>query len=116
MSDDPRLARKIGPIRGFAETHGWATATVSEQVDGIDAVWLMGVTDTEPGFGFSIVYGVDPETNRVKALHFDGNPRAVLVMTAEAFTDRCWYGPASAYERALADPAEWTGTSGEASA
>lgn len=113
---DQRLLRKLEPIERYAHLNGWDTERVQSVFDGCDGVQIVGSrTDGHPeaahgvDFGFSVAFAINPQTNRVQAMRFDGKPNAVFVMVVEDGTGRYWHGPLSAHERALADPVAWTG-------
>ena len=113
---DARLAAKAATIEAFAHDCGWDTERLATEVDGMEAVQVIGTTvrghpeAPHPlDFGFMVAFVLNPETNRVSALRLDGKPNAALVVTVEDGTDRYWYGPLSAHKWALDDPEAWTG-------
>lgn len=113
---DKRLLAKVEPIEQYAFDCGWDTQRVEQVIDGCEGVQLVGTTTRgnpeaqhAVDFGFSVAFGIKPETGRASALRFDGKPNAVFVMTVEDGTGRYWYGPLYSYKRALDQPDDWTG-------
>jgi hypothetical protein len=63
---------------------------------------LIGATFTS-----NVCFGLNPDSGRAVTLCLDGKAGAKFVVMVD--DGRYWYGPLSAYKRALDDPEAWTG-------
>jgi phage gp45-like len=111
---DERLVAKVQPIERLAFDCGWDTERHEQTIDGCEAVQLVGSTvrghpeASHPvEFGFMVCFGLNPDSGRAVTLCLDGKAGAKFVVMVD--DGRYWYGPLSAYKRALDDPEAWTG-------
>lgn len=106
---DQRLLDKAHPILRLAEENGWEVEHRDEvDADGLDMLQLVGVLHGRVAFGFTVAFGINPETGRAVTLRLDGKRDAAFVVTTPD-DGRYWYGPLSRYRHALTDPYTWTG-------